>query len=106
MIRAQQGRLETAADGKCGGKVWPEAIWERIATAPLVVLDEIGCREKVTDAHYEIVKRAIDLRWGKPLVAISNIDLAELSPIYDDRIVSRLGAGTIFELNAADRRLA
>ncbi len=104
LIRAQQGRLEWHYQGR-GGIVWPERLWAAIAAAPLVVLDEIGTREKVSDAHYEAVRTAIDKRHGRPFVAISNFDLSHLARLYDDRVFSRLAAGTVVELDGADRRL-
>ena len=104
MNRAAMGRVEWNADGR-GGTLWPEQIWKRIAKAPLIVLDEIGCRSNVTDAHYEVVKEMIDVRHRKPLAVLSNLPLATLGKLYDERIVSRLSAGTVVELNGPDRRL-
>lgn len=103
LIRAQDGRYEWS-NGGYGGKWHPEDVWGWIATAPLVALDEIGTRA-VSDFAYETVKRVIDEREGKPLVVISNADLAALGRLYDDRIVSRLAAGTVVELAGDDRRL-
>jgi hypothetical protein len=104
VIRAQQGRLEWFSGGY-GGKVWPEKLWESLANTPLLVLDELGTREKVSDQHYEVVKNCIDKRHGKPLVVISNLELDRVAAIYDDRISSRLVAGTVFEFTGKDRRL-
>jgi len=72
--------------------------------ANLIVLDEIGSRSQVSDHHYETLKRALDDCEGRPLVLISNHDLETLERIYDDRIASRIAAGTIVQLNG-DRRL-
>jgi DNA replication protein DnaC len=105
MIQSEQGRLEWSECGR-GGVVWPEQLWNRVAAAPLVVLDELGCRDKVSDAHYENVKTVIDERKGKPFVAISNHPLSQLAAIYDDRVFSRLSEGTVVELAGADRRVS
>lgn len=78
-------------------------VWEEWKTASVVVLDEIGSRMNVTDAHYEWVKRAIDIREGRPAIFISNLSLKDLSETYDDRIASRLSGGTVVELTG-DRR--
>jgi hypothetical protein len=104
VIRAQQGRLIYRNLGHAG-TIWPSGLWGQIAQAPLVVLDELGCRERVSDAHYETVKRCIDARHNKPFVVISNLAIAEVGAVYDDRIFSRLGAGTVLELAGPDRRL-
>ena len=104
MNRAAMGRVEWSKEGR-GGTLWPEMIWGRIGKAPLIVLDEIGCRSQVSDAHYEVVKEMIDVRHRKPFAVISNLDLATLGKLYDDRIVSRLSAGTVIELSGPDRRL-
>ena len=73
---------------------------ETIRRAPLVVLDELCCRERLTDLHYVAVKRLIDLREraGCRLIAISNADPAQLASAYDTRIADRLLCGTIFGL--------
>ncbi len=104
LIQAQQGRLEWYHDGH-GGKTWPENIWKAIRMAAVVVLDEIGTRERVSDFTYDTVKRVIDEREGKPLVCCSNMDLPKIERLYDDRIASRLAAGIVIHLVGADRRL-
>jgi len=74
----------------------------------LLVLDEIGAREKVSDSHYEIVKHALDARidQGKPMVIISNNTPEELAKLYDGRIYSRIASGTVLNVTGEDRRLA
>ena len=72
----------------------------------LCVIDEIGAREKVSDHQYETLKTAIDRRQGQPLVLISNVSPPELSRVFDDRIASRCGAGTVVEVIGPDQRLA
>lgn len=101
---AQQGRLER---GSCGNQynVYPEDLWSILERAPLVVLDELGTRGIVSDAQYNLVKRLIDSRHGRPFLALSNHDLPTLETLYDVRITSRLAAGTVFLLNGPDRRL-
>ena len=101
ITQAQFGKLHDAL----GERVFSSEFWFRISRACLVVLDEVGCRERVSDAHYCAVKRVIDLRIGKPFIAISNLPLEELEKIYDGRIVSRLSAGMILEFSGQDRRL-
>lgn len=104
MNRAMQGRVEWSNEGR-GGTLWPEMIWARIGKSPLIVLDELGCRNNVSDAHYEVVKDMVDNRHRKPLAVLSNLPLATIGKLYDDRIVSRLSAGTVVELSGIDRRL-
>jgi DNA replication protein DnaC len=101
LIRAQQGRLFTATKRP----VHPEGLWDELATAALVVLDEIGSASKVSDFSYECVKRLLDRREGLPLVCISNLDLERLDAVYDERVTSRLAAGTVLTLAGQDRRL-
>lgn len=78
-------------------------VWTEWTDASVVVLDEIGSRMTVTDSHYEWVKRAIDVREGRPAIFISNLSLEDLAEAYDDRIASRLSGGTVVELTG-DRR--
>jgi len=106
VIAAQQGRLEH--DYGHGGDAvtfTPERYWAHLGKQPLIVLDELGARERVSDHAYESTKRLIDLREGRPLIALSNLDLALLAERYDDRIASRLAAGTVCRLEGEDRRL-
>ena len=68
------------------------------------VLDELGVRSP-TDAQYDTLMLAINGREEKPFVAISNLPPSELATVYDDRIASRLAAGTVLEM-VGDKRLA
>jgi len=82
-----------------------QGVWNTWARQSVVVMDEIGSRDRVSDFHYETVKRAIDEREGRPAVFISNKPLKDLARIYDDRIASRLAGGTVLEMGGRDRRL-
>lgn len=105
LILAAKGQLSWGVNGQ-RENLTPFILWQRITRAPLMVLDEIGARNRVSDFAYETVQRVLDDRHGKPLVCISNLDPARLAQLYDDRIVSRLAAGTVFHLTGEDRRLA
>jgi DNA replication protein DnaC len=87
------------------GRVSAEAVWHEWRSTTLTVLDELGAREKVSDYCYETTKLAIDRREGKACVFISNIGLEQIEAVYDDRIASRLSAGTVVSLDGDDRRL-
>lgn len=102
LILASKGQLHYATSGR---PVLEKALWREIGERPLVVLDELGARSKVSDYQYEQIKRVLDLREGLPLLAVSNLDLDGLALVYDDRIASRLAAGTMFRLDGADQRL-
>lgn len=103
--QSAMGRLEWSREGR-GGTLWPDRFRLIYLSQPvLLVLDELGLRDTVSDAHYESVYRAVELRMGRPFVVISNHPLERLEKIYDARTVSRLGAGTLVEVSGADRRL-
>jgi hypothetical protein len=102
LITVQQGRK--AFDS--GATVYESDFWAMVGKQPLVVLDELGCREKVTDFQYETVKAVLDARDGRPLVVASNLGPEGLAVVYDDRIASRLMAGSVLELQGEDRRLS
>jgi DNA replication protein DnaC len=104
LARSQQGREEWYHEGR-GGILWPEKLWQSFGRAPLVIVDELGARDRVSDHAYECVKRMIDERHGLPLALTSNHDLESMARLYDDRIASRIAAGTIFHLDDEDRRL-
>jgi hypothetical protein len=86
--------------------LWGEPIL--IEAERLVVLDEIGARQKVTDLHYSAVKEFADVReldHSGVAIYISNLEPAQLAAVYDDRIASRLLCGTWFKLDGKDRRM-
>jgi hypothetical protein len=87
------------------GLVGVERLWAWLASKKLIVLDELGCREKVTDHHYDCVKRMLDERLGRPLVLIANVPLDGIERLYDDRVASRMAAGTVVRLDGDDRRV-
>ncbi|MCE9604620.1 MAG: hypothetical protein K8U03_06905, partial [Planctomycetia bacterium] len=81
----------------------------RLAEKELIVIDEIGTRLKSGDLHYATLKMACDVREqhaNRAMIAISNVAPHDIEGIYDDRIASRLLAGTVFELRDDDRREA
>lgn len=88
-----------------GAKVNTRIYWHNWREAKCTVLDELGSREKVSDHHYECVKRALDCREGKACVYISNLDLDGIARVYDDRIASRLAQGTVIQTAGHDRRV-
>lgn len=82
-----------------------KALWKAFRETALVVLDEVGSRSKVADWHYECTKRLLDEREVRPLVVISNLDLDQIAQVYDDRVASRLAAGTVLACQGEDLRL-
>ncbi len=84
------------------------AEWGRLKhRSALAVLDEIGQRDKVGDLHATTLQGFLDRREQHAEsvgIYISNIDPADLGGLYDDRIVSRLLAGTVHHLQGDDRR--
>lgn len=80
-------------------------IWNGIKSTNLLVLDELAGRQQESEFQCEVTQRVIDHRHGTPLVVISNRNLGQISRILDDRIASRLAAGTVICTNGADRRV-
>lgn len=88
-------------DAKC-------QMWRDVERKDLVVLDELGQREKIGDLHSSTLQRFLDERENQNhamAIYISNVPAKGLGGIYDDRIVSRLLAGTVFHLDGDDRRV-
>lgn len=80
------------------------ALKEKLRSSPCVFLDDLGVRpptEAMTQALFDLM----ELRARKPLVIISNHTPDALAKIYDERIVSRITAGTTLEIAGADRRV-
>lgn len=101
LIDAANGRLTYRDSGRL---VHPTNLWEEWGSSPLVVLDEIGQRSTVSDFAYDSVKQLLDIREGKPLLVLSNLGLDEIAKVYDDRVASRLVAGTVIRLVGEDLR--
>lgn len=101
LIEVQHDRVTNSA----GYHVTIEKFWNSVSAAKVVVLDEIGCRDRVSDHVYEAAKTVLDVRHGKPLVCVSNLELEKLEALFDDRIASRLCEGTVMKLGGKDRRL-
>jgi DNA replication protein DnaC len=102
--QSREGHLEWSHEGH-GGRIFPEQFWNRFRMASLIVLDEIGLRERASEAQYEAVYTAIEERAFKPLVVCSNLGAGDIERIYDGRIFSRLTRGTVVEIKGPDRRL-
>lgn len=100
---AQEGKFEWYSNGQ-GGKTTAPQVWKGYRDAPLVVLDEIGSREKVSDFQYGCLYDMLENRERKPLILISNLSLEELDRTFDERIVSRVIVGTVIEIEGSDLR--
>jgi hypothetical protein len=70
----------------------------------VVVLDDIGTRARASDAQFDALHRILLQRDGRPLIATSNLGLADLARVYDDRSASRLASGTVLQLDGPDQR--
>ncbi len=84
--------------------------WEEYWGNPpgLTVLDELGLprpSDAARDYDYSCVNQFLDWRKGRPAIYVSNHPLEMIEQLYDTRIKSRLGAGTIYELKDHDRRV-
>lgn len=100
-LHAAKGQLQTPE-----GRPYSElALWRELHDTTLVVLDEVAARERVSDWHYSRVKRLLDEREGRPLIVLSNMGLAQVARLYDDRLASRLAGGEFLVLEGRDRRL-
>src|SRR5438105_2394250 len=81
-----------------------EGFWSGIPDQGLVILDDIGAHDKCSEDRFYCVQRFLDQREGKPTICLSNLIPDNLIRYYDDRISSRLRAGTEIEFQGPDRR--
>ncbi len=100
------------ADARCGRLCYPRgalrserSLFDDLEHYGLVIVDELGLRTTPPESEYDAVKRTLDARQGRPMVVLANLSLVQLGAIYDERIISRLAAGTILEMRGPDRRL-
>ena len=75
----------------------------RMNDAPCVFLDDLAVR-KPTEAMQQSLFDLFEWRRGKPFVITSNKSPEELTLLYDERILSRVNAGTVIEVSGTDRR--
>ena len=104
---ARYWTLEGLCDKVMDPDTKTQEMWGNIQEKELTILDEIGERSKVGDLLYTTVKKHLDLREqhaGRVGIYISNLTPEQLVQMFDKRIVSRLTAGTVFELSGDDRR--
>ena len=84
---------------------WTVQRWnQHLASAPLVLLDDVGTRDRSSEAAYEAFKGLLDSRDGKPLIVTSNHDVSVMATIFDPRVFDRLASGTVVELVGTSRR--
>ncbi len=102
-IRQHGHVMITVPDGReyeCSERSWWASRW---ATKTLVVVDEIGTRT-ANDVRLEAMWRLMEARQGLPTIFTGNLSASELAATFDERIVSRLSAGTWIEVTGKDRR--
>jgi len=87
-------------------------LWRQITKAGLFVLDEFGSKTNPSAFQFESMLRFLEKRTALPTILTTNINsrdagdlLGDISQTYDDRIASRLSAGTVFFLKGEDLRL-
>lgn len=92
---------------KCGDTqrdAWCQ-FWDRYETAALCVIDDIGLRQRATEHQVETLLEAIERRHRWPVILTTNLTLDQLAESYDDRIASRLSAGSFVWIDGTDRRV-
>lgn len=89
-----------------GGTYTTKSWWSRIASLPLLVIDDVGLREVSSDFQMETLFLALEHREGKPLICTSNLNEEGIRQSYNERIHSRLCSGTMYKLSGRDRRFA
>ena len=85
-----------------------EAEFNRVANAPLLLLDDLGAA-KGSDWSESVIFRLVDRRYNRclPTIYTTNIPMAQLKVVLGDRVNSRLAqTATKVKLNDGDRRRA
>lgn len=81
------------------------AWWNRWRTKRLVVVDEIGLRT-ANEVRQEAMWKLLEVRRGLPTILTGNLDAKEVRQTFDNRILSRILAGTWIVVNGEDQRVA
>lgn len=100
----REGTVDVAGPDGRAFEFSEAALFDRLANAGLLVLDDLGTRTP-TDVDAEILTRAFNTRAGKPLIVTSNLKPDELNIAFGARLASRLLAGVPLCLVGSDRRL-
>ena len=79
--------------------------WAELDARSLVVLDDIALRDRASDAQFEVMQKFLTVRQGLPTIITGNLSIGKVATVYDDRVASRLAAGTCIEITGADMRL-
>lgn len=84
-----------------------EAYWVEALKRPRIfILDDIGRRSDSDAATArELLSRLLDARENQPSLLISNLNPQQIERLYDDRIASRMCAGTVVKVEGQDRRI-
>lgn len=91
--------------GGGSGEVNEQQFWRsRVDREEFLFIDDIGLRN-ATDSAFEIIFELVNRRVGLPTLFTSNCDLDGIASTYDDRVASRLSAGTVIEMRGHDKRL-
>lgn len=102
-IGCNEGRIHWPGGGAAS---W-DGLLAAVARAPLFVFDEIGVGSQAKDFALDTLLEVLERRAGdpvRPFVVTGNIKPSDLASVYDDRVSSRILAGTAFQLNGLDRR--
>ena len=102
--RAKMGTLERQGEGGTFPQ-GPDDEWGMWERALLTILDDVGTRGTSSDHVTECFRQALDLRFCKPSIVISNLPPSDLARVFDDRVASRALAGTVVCLEGRDQRL-
>lgn len=77
--------------------------WKHLGEVSLLILDEIGTGV-MHEWRNELLWKVLEIRKNKPLLLTGNHAPVELGERFDQRIKSRICAGTLFELSGRDLR--
>lgn len=93
-----------ARDTDC--RVSERSWFDHLGRWRLTIVDDVGRKGDTQAATArDLLARLLDRREGSPTLIISNLEPRDLVAAYDDRVASRLVAGTVVGLVGRDRRL-
>ena len=83
-----------------------ERDWIKMMRAErLLIVDDIGRRARESDHVVDTLIRLLICReGGHPMVLVTNLTPEEIQANYDDRIASRMVAGTVVNIESVDQR--
>lgn len=81
-----------------------EGFWADVRNAAIALMDDLGTREHVTPTAYDAIKTFLDIREHRPAIVTTNLTVANIGKVFDQRVSDRIAGGTLVKFVGTSRR--